>query len=243
MEQSSVAGTKRKPSMLFQQSPVLKPPPQMTQHRTGDLPRTPYPMPSKGCKRSVSFSEQDDFPQEGEAKKLKITREGGILTTPPDLASFPSLDSGCSPASRCRVIPPVELMKAWESILDQVDWSEVVQEVGGREKPDTYRDVFKTTVHSHIVGLLKQEEYGKDVKIEHGKRDDEETDTESENDSSEDGGGDGLRHLDDNTFLESDESGYGSEDYIDDETDDEENSDDEDQVDDDYEVIEDRVLV
>ena len=61
---------------------------------------------------------------------------------PPDLASFPSLESRYPPANQYRVIPPVELMKAWEMILDQVDWSEVVQEVGGRENPDTYRDIF-----------------------------------------------------------------------------------------------------
>ena len=63
------------------------------------------------------------------------------------------------------------------------------------------------------------------------------------NDSSEDGGGDGFRRLGDNTFLESDESGYGSEDYTDDETDDEEDSDDEDQVDNNSEVIDDWVSV
>ena len=243
MEQSGVAGTKRKPSMLFQQPPMPKPPPQMTQDRAGDLPRTPYPMPSKGCKRSVSFNEQDDSPQEGEAKKLKITREKGILSMPPDLASFPALESRYPPANQHRVIPPVELMKAWELILDQVDWSEVVQEAGGRENPDTYRDVFKTIVHSHIEELLKQEEYGKDMKIEFGKRGDEDTDTESGNDSSEEGGGDGFRYFEDNTFLESDEGGCGSEDYTDDETDYEEDSDDEDQVDDDSEVIDDWVSV
>ncbi len=65
-----------------------------------------------------------------------------------------------------------------------------MQKAGGREKPDTYRNVFKTIVHSHIEELLKQEEYGKDMKIELGKRDDEDIDTESGNDSSEDGGGD-----------------------------------------------------
>ena len=51
------------------------------------------------------------------------------------------------------------------------------------------------------------------------------------------------------TLLESDESGFGSEDYTDDETDDEEDSDDEDhsddedQEDDDCEVINDWVSV
>jgi len=119
----------------------------------------------------------------------------------------------------------------------------VVQEAGGREKPNTYRNIFKMIVHSHIEKMLNQEEYGKDMKIELGKRDDEDTDTESRNDSSEKGGGDGFRYFEDNTFLESDESGCGSEDYTDDETDDEEDSDDEDPVDDDSEVIDDWVSV
>ena len=215
--------------MLSQQPPKLKPPPQMAKHSERDLPRTPYPMPSKGCKRSGSFSKQDNSSQEGEAKRLKIAGEGEIPDTPPYLASFPSFESGCPPANHYRIIPPMELMKAWESIFDQVDWSEVMQEAGGREKPDTYRNVFKTIVYSHIEEQLKQEEYRKDMEIELGKLDNEDTDTESGNDSSEDGDGDSFRHSEDNTFLESDESGYGSEDYTDDETDDEEDSDDEDQ--------------
>lgn len=229
--------------MLSLQPPKLKPPQQMTKHREADLPRTPYPMPSKGGKRSVSFSEQDDSPQEGEAKKRKIARDREILSTPPYLASFPSLDSGYPLISQYGDIPPVELTKAWESILDRVDWSEVVEDAGGTEKPDVYRDVFKTIVESHIRGLLKQVELSKDRNIGFGKGDDEDTDTESGNDSSEDGGGDGFRHFEDNAFLESEESGDGSEDYTDDESDDEEDSDDEDQVDDDCEVIDDWLSV
>ena len=46
-------------------------------------------------------------------------------------------------------------MKAWELILDQVDWSEVVQETGWRENPDTYRDIFKIIIYSYIEDLLK----------------------------------------------------------------------------------------
>ena len=140
-------------------------------------------------------------------------------------------------------------MKVWELTLDQIDWSKVVQEAGGIEKPDIYRNIFKTIVHSHIEELLKQEEYGKAMKIELGKLNDEDTDTESGNDTSEEGGGGDFRHLKDNTFLESDESGLGSEDYTDDETDDEEDSDDEDhsddedQEDDDCEVFNDWVSV
>ena len=237
MEQSSVAGTKRKPSMLSLQPPKVKPPQQVCKHREADLPRTPYPMPNKRSERSVSSSEQDDSPQEGEAKKRKIAGEGEIRSTPPHLANFPSLDSGYSLVNQYGGIPLVELMKAWESILDQVDWSEVVQDAGGREKPHVYRDVFKMIVESHIGGLLKQNERSKDINIEFGKRDDEDTDTDS--------GEDAFRQFEDNKFLESDESGYGSENYTDDETDDDEDSDDENQVDDECEceVIDDWVSV
>lgn len=46
-----------------------------------------------------------------------------------------------------------------------------------------------------------------------------------------------------NTFFESEESGYGSEDYTEDETNDKDDTEDEDQVDDDSEVIDDWVSV
>ncbi len=101
----------------------------------------------------------------------------------------------------------------------------MVQEAGEIEKPNTYRNVFKTIVHSHIEELLKQEEYEKAMKIELDKLDNEDTNIESGNDSSEESGEDDFRHLEDNTFLESDESGFGSENYIDDETNDEDNDD------------------
>jgi len=118
MEQPSVAGSKRRPSILSLRPSKLKPPQQITKHREANLPRTLYPLPSKGGKRSVSFSEQDNSLRQGEAKKRKIAEERGILSTPPYLANFPSLESRYPPTSQYRVIPPIELMKAWESILD-----------------------------------------------------------------------------------------------------------------------------
>ena len=90
-------------------------------------------------------------------------------------------------------------------------------------------------VESYIEGLLKQAERGKDINIEFRKQDNEDINTESE--------GDAFQHFEDNTFLESNESEYGSEDYTDDETDDEEDSDDEDQVYDNCEVNNDWVSV
>lgn len=76
----------------------------------------------------------------------------------------------------------MELVKAWESILDQVDWSEVVQGAGGRENPHVYQDAFKIVVNSHIGGLLKQKERSKDIDIGFGKRD-EDTDTDGGEDA------------------------------------------------------------
>jgi hypothetical protein len=118
MEQSNVAGSKRRPSMLSLQPPKLKPSQQLTKNREASLSRTPYPLPIKGGKRFVSFSEQDDSSREGETKKRKIVGEKEILSTPSYLANFPSLESWYSPASQYRAIPSIELMKAWESTLD-----------------------------------------------------------------------------------------------------------------------------
>ena len=148
-------------------------------------------------------------------RKIGTDRE---LSTPPYLASLSSVDSGSPLITQYSDIPPVELMKAWESILDQVDWSEMVENGGGRERPD--------------INLSK------DRNIEFGKGDDGDIDAESGNDNKEDSG-DGFRHFEDNTFLESEESVYGSEEYTDDGTGDEEDSDE----DDDCEVIDDWLSV
>ena len=118
-----------------------------------------------------------------------------------------------------------------------------MQDAGGRGKLNIYRDVFQTIVQAHVEEQLKQEECREDMIFEHSKRDDEDTDIESGNDSSEDGAGDGFQHFEDNTFVKSDESESGSENYADDENDDEKDSDDEDQDDDDYEMIDDEVSV
>jgi len=229
--------------MLSLQPPKLKSPQQITKHREANLSRTLYPMPSKGWKRSVSFSEEENSSQEEEAKKRKTAGYKALLSTPSHLASFSSLDSEYSSVSQRHGIPSMKLMKAWEFILDQVDWSEVMQDAEEREKLNIYRDVFQTIVQVHVEEQLKQEECREDMIFEHSKRDDENIDTESGNDSSENGAGDGFQHFEDNTFVKSDESEFGSEDYADDENDDEEDSDDENQNDDDYEVIDDEVSI
>lgn len=80
-------------------------------------------------------------------------------------------------------------------------------------------------MHSHIKKLLKQEKYKKIIKIELDKLDNKDINIESRNDSNEKSGENDFRHLKNNTFLESDKSGFGSENYIDDETNNENNDD------------------
>jgi len=78
-------------------------------------------------------------------------------------------------------------------------------------------------VHSHIEKLLKQEEYRKIIEL--GKLDNKDIDIESGNNTSEKDGGDNFRHLKNNTFLESDKSGFESENYTDNETNNKKDSD------------------
>lgn len=84
--------------------------------------------------------------------------------------------------------------------------------------------------------MLKRKKSGKAIKIEFGKRD-KDTDTESGNNNNKDGNGDGFRDFKDNIFLESDKSGFKSEDYINDETNNKKDSNNKDQEDDDYNII------
>jgi len=79
--------------MLSLRSSKLKLSQQITKHHETNLPRTLYSLSSKRDKRFVSFSEQDDFLRQKETKKRKIAREGEILSTPPYLANFFSLES------------------------------------------------------------------------------------------------------------------------------------------------------
>ena len=73
-------------------------------------------------------------------------------------------------------------------------------------------------MQSYIVKILKQEGYRKDIKIKLSKRDDEDTNIKSRNNSSKESSGNSFRYFKNNNFLESNESRCRSEDYTDDET-------------------------
>ena len=84
-------------------------------------------MLTKEGKRSNSYEEQ------AMAKKRKI---GGdeIITGTFSPKDFPVLSSGCFPICLEHGLSSMELKRASESILDQVNWSEVVLDTAAREK-------------------------------------------------------------------------------------------------------------
>jgi len=98
--------------MLSLQPSKLKLSQQLTKNRETNLSRTFYPLSIKRGKRFISFNEQDNSSREEETKKRKIAREKEILSTPPYLANFSSLESRYSLANQYCAISSIELMKA-----------------------------------------------------------------------------------------------------------------------------------
>ena len=237
MNQLRIAGIKRKPDELLFPSAKLESFKQTNRHFEADRPCTPYPMLMKTRERSMSFNKQDDTLEEVAVKKRRIVGEEGIATTSPHLISFPSLDSSHAPVGLCYGISSTELKRASESILNQVNWSKVVLDAIGKEKPTIFRQAFKEILQAHIEKLLKQEDKQKSENVE-------DPDIESGDDSSEDKIGNESEHSDNETFLQSDmETEYGSEDYHEDEDEDEEDDDDYQEDEEDYEVIADGTSV
>ncbi len=180
-------------------------------------------------------------------KKRKIIGDKGIVTLSHHLISFPSLGSGHSSVRLSLDISPTELMRASELILNQVDWSEVVLDVIGKERPAIFRDAFKKILQVRIEELLKQEDKQETENMN-------EPDIESADDIV-DWAGNGLADFEEKISMQRDEENeHGSKGYEDDE--DEEDVADEDsekddgeedgeyqEDDDDYEAIADEVSV
>lgn len=157
MKQPKISSTRRKPNNLLFQSPKLEFPKRTDKGLEADRPPTPYPISMERWKSSVSFDGQSDVLKEIMVKKRKIIGDKGIVTISPYLISFPSLGSGHSSVPLSCDVSPMELMRASESILNQVDWSEVVLDVIGKESPAIFKDAFKKILQVWIDELLKQE--------------------------------------------------------------------------------------
>jgi hypothetical protein len=148
MNQSNVTSRRRKPDNLSK-SLKFEITQRTDKHVMADRPRTPYPT---WMKRSY------DAPEEQVAKKRKITEDEAIATTSTThLISFPSLDSGQSLVDLGCRFSSTDLTRASESIFKQVDWSRVVLDVLGEERPAMFRDAFTEILQARIEELLRQE--------------------------------------------------------------------------------------
>ena len=219
---------RKRPIALLLRSPNLKPINQAREYDKADRPRTPYPVIGKRREQ-----EGNAIFEETVAKKRKAIGDKGIVTASPRLVSFPGF--GSSHASLgLHQVSPADLMRAFESILNQIDWSQLVVDVVGKERSAIFRNAFEQVLLTQVEELLKQD-------FEKMK----EPDFKSGDGNSEDR----VRHVYGlGDISQSDmEAEYGSEDYDvdedededDDDDDDEEDNEDEEETDDDEETDED----
>lgn len=210
----------RKSNSLFLQPSKPIPNQPTTKH-----PLTPYPM-------SVT--------QERVLKKRKIIGDEEILSTQPSLMSFPLFNSAYSLSGlRCN-ITPAEFIRASESVLKQVNWSKVVLDAIGEDKPVLYRNAFEKILRAQIEELLKQEECKENKHIEYNQKTEKNRDIVGNKESAA-RAGDNLEYLDDKIFIGSDqESEYESGGYEDEDDDDDEDDEDDE---DDYKDSDDGVSV
>ena len=157
----------------------------------------------------------DDAQEEGEIRKRKIIRKAEVASMSSPLKSCPSLVTGNSPTSLRLDISPTELTRALKSMLNQVNWSEVVLDIAGKERSTADRNAFEKIVKAQVEEMLEQ-----GCKVHDG--DGRET-------SGDDEAVDVSKFLDDDSFIESDEDdGYASVEYEGDGDDEDDESDEDD---------------
>ena len=114
-------------------------------YRTRFRPPTPYPMAKTKRQCSVASSSSSSEPLIAKKRKLSGSQESSTLsqsTAPRSvLPSDPIFSSG---------ITLSQIKTASQSALEQVDWSEVILDVTGREKPSILRQVFQQVLEAGI---------------------------------------------------------------------------------------------
>ena len=152
-------------------------------------------------------SGQEDASGEEEKNKHRIYQQKEAVSLSPHLNSYFSLSPTCSPISLHYKISPVELMRASQSILDQINWFKVVLDAVGKERPAIYQKVFKKILQAQVEEVLKQIGRKADMHIEGHEQDKEhiqeteknqqmeETDTEVDDANSDDEAGINLNKL------------------------------------------------
>jgi len=172
--QLSAAGMKRKPSDLILELPEPGTPPRTKKYPRTDLPRTPYPVSRNDWECSMPLNGLDDAQEEGEIRKRKIVRKAEVASMSSPQESCPSLGTGNTPTSLRLDISPTELMRALKSMLNQVNWSEVVLDIAGKERSTAYRNAFEKVVKAQVEEML--------VEYEGDGNDEDDEDDESDED-------------------------------------------------------------
>lgn len=116
-----------------------------------ERPRTPYPFDNNQW-MSVNPLDKAD----GLSTKRRRLPNGKYMTFASNNMDPPSHIEHDSGTIRYKIFP-TELVTASKSIMDQFNWSEVVLDVVGRERPAFYRDAFEKILRLQIEELLKRE--------------------------------------------------------------------------------------
>ena len=143
---------------------------EMNSYDTG-RPGTPYPF-EKSELMSAESSPSSDFLNESRglgAKRRRLQNEEHVDVGPIDADPHPHFEHQ---KTRLRYnISPTELMTASRSIISQVNWSDVVLDVLGRERPAFYRDAFEKILRLHVEELLKPKDTGESNRNHHEGKD------------------------------------------------------------------------
>ena len=165
-----------------------------------DWSLSPYPMSNKGGKRTRWFSRgmAAQISWTGWVCQLLALARTGFLAPFRILLWYAELHFNISSA---------ELTRASKLVLSQIEWSEVVPQTVGREKPAAYRDEFRTFLQAQSRSCQTQgrarESPAHEVVNRRKNELTNDTDTGGETVSVKDAADNGMQHLDDDILTDS----------------------------------------
>ena len=119
------------------------------------MPPTPDQTPSRGIKRSFSAALADRSPSAKTNKLFGIEPERSPTTSPFRRNSIPKFSILYKHRpSKSPVVSGVELKRASEAVLRQVDWEVVEEEVASNRGAAFYKKVIKGILQERIENLI-----------------------------------------------------------------------------------------
>lgn len=122
------------------------------------MPPTPDQTPSRGIKRSFSAALAEDSPSTKTKKLFGIESERSPSFSPFRRNSIPKYSILYKqPRSTSLAMSAVELKRASEAVLKQVDWEAVEEEVASNRGAAIYRKMIKSILQERIDSLVDLE--------------------------------------------------------------------------------------